>query len=78
MCAGFLDYKTYNKKGIEIDTTLIRNMSRGLFNIEGKRNEIINLLELNSKKYYKFSHSSSEPLTVRDDYDMSKDLYRNL
>ena len=79
-CArGFLDYKTYNKKGIEIDTTLIpEHVYRGLFNIEGKRNEIINLLELNSKKYYKFSHSSSEPLTVRDDYDMSKDLYREI
>ena len=78
-CArGFLDYKTYNKKGIEIDTTLIpEHVYRGLFNIEGKRNEIINLLELNSKNIIVFP-LSSEPLTVRDDYDMSKDLYREI
>lgn len=79
-CArGFLEYKTYGKKLIEIDTPLIpEHIYTGLFNSKENREEIINMFNLDKNKYYKFSQACKEEFTSIDDYNISGNLYEEI
>lgn len=77
-CArGFLEYTTYNRDWLEIETHLIpEHVYRGLLNIKKIRDEIIELLELNNKEYFEFTKENQEDITVIDEYNLSKNLYQ--
>ncbi len=79
LCArGFLDYKTYNKKEIELDTPLLpEHIYKGLLDYNDKREEILNLLEF-KKDYYIFNQSDRKKLVTIDNYNLSDDLYNEI
>ena len=76
LCArGFLDYKTYNKKEIEIDTPLLPEyIYSGLLNSYKKRTEILDLLEY-EKDYYVFKGTNKSKFITTDNYKLSDNLY---
>ena len=79
LCArGFLDYKTYNKKEIEIDTPLLpEHIYNGLLSYNKKREEILDLLEY-EKDYYIFRQSDKAKFVTIDNYSLSNDLYNEI
>ncbi|MCR1900007.1 sigma 54-interacting transcriptional regulator [Irregularibacter muris] len=79
VCArGFLDYKTYGKRNVEIDTTLLPDyLYNGLLNQE-KRNEIIDLLYPENSEYYEFKPKGNEEFNFTDEYDISEGLYKEI
>ena len=76
LCArGFLDYKTYNKREIEIDTPFLpEHIYNGLLSYNKKREELLNLLG-HEKDYYIFRQSNKAKLITIDDYNLSDNLY---
>jgi transcriptional regulatory protein LevR/transcriptional regulator with AAA-type ATPase domain len=80
LCArGFLDYKTYFKKNVEIDNSLLPEyIYDGLLNHQNKDNEIMGLLELENNKYFEFTSSGKEEFNFIDEYDMSEGLYKEI
>lgn len=79
LCArGFLDYKTYNKKEIEIDTPLLpEHIYNGILSYNKKREEILALLE-HEKDYYIFRQSDKAKFVTIDNYSLSDDLYNEI
>jgi len=79
LCArGFLDYKTYGKKEIEININFLpEHVYTGLLNQEKSRNEIINLLRY-EKDYYTFTPQDRENFLTVDNYDLSDNLYKEI
>ncbi len=80
MCArGFLEYKTYHKKVVEIDTPLVpENVYHGLLNSRDKREELEDLLDIDNKEYYKFTQNNSRDLISMDEYDVSDEIYKEI
>ena len=79
LCArGFLEYKTYNKKQIEIDTPLLpEHIYNGLLSYNKKRDEILSLLEY-EKEYYIFEQSDKAKFITIDNYNLSDNLYSEI
>jgi transcriptional regulatory protein LevR/transcriptional regulator with AAA-type ATPase domain len=79
-CArGFLEYKTYNRKTIDVDVKLLPDyVYEGLLNSKENRDEIVNLLQLDNKKFYTFSNFAGEDFSTVDDYSISEDLYKEI
>ena len=79
LCArGFLDYKTYNKKQVEIDTHLLpEHVYNGLLSYNKRRDEILNLLEY-EKDYYVFRQSHKAKFITIDNYNLSTNLYNEI
>ena len=79
ICArGFLEYKTYNKKLIEIDTPLLsEHIYNGLLNSNKNREEILSLLEY-KMIIFMFKPSDKPKLTTIDNYDISNNLYNEI
>jgi len=79
LCArGFLDYKTYNKKQIDVETPFLsEHIYSGLLNYNRKREEILNLLNY-EKDYYTFNKTSGERFAILDNYSLATDLYEEI
>ncbi len=77
-CArGFLYYKTSEKNLIQIDTSLLpEHVYQGLFNSQA--DDIVKQFELDKKEYYDFSQSDNEEFVMRDEYNMSRELYQEI
>jgi transcriptional regulatory protein LevR len=80
ICArAFLEYKSYGRDHLEIDTHLLPDhVYSGLLNSKNNRDEIINLLQLDSSKYQIFSQQSSEEFNFIDNYSVSDELYKEI
>lgn len=76
-CArGFLDYKTFNKDFIEIDSSMLHeHIYKGLLKKESNKEEIINLISIGNSKYYEFLPYKSDEFIKINEYDISSDLY---
>lgn len=79
ICArGFLEYKTRNKKLIEIDTPLLsEHIYNGLLNSNKNREEILSLLEYKDD-FFLFKPSDKPKLTTIDNYNISSNLYNEI
>ena len=79
LCArGFLDYKTYNKKQIDVETPFLsEHIYSGLLNYNKNREDILNLLKY-EKDYYTFNKTNSEKFIIIDNYSLSIDLYEEI
>ncbi len=79
LCArGFLDYKTYNKKEIEIGIHFLpEHIYNGLLNQHKRRGEVLHLIEY-EKDYYNFTPKDREKFTTVDNYNLSDNLYREI
>lgn len=79
LCArGFLDYKTYNKKEIEIGIHFLpEHIYNGLLNQHKYRGEVLNLLEY-EKDYYTFTPRNRKKFITVDNYNLSDNLYREI
>lgn len=77
-CArGFLDYKTFDKDFIEIDSTMLHeHIYKGLLKQESNKDEIINLISIGNSKYYEFLPFKSDEFIKINEYDISSDLYK--
>ena len=79
LCArGFLDYKTYNKKQIDVETPFLsEHIYSGLLNYNKNREDILNLLKY-EKDYYTFNKTNGEKFIIIDNYSLSTDLYEEI
>lgn len=79
LCArGFLDYKTYNKKLIELETPFLPDyIYDGLLNYNKRREEVLNLTK-HEKDYYTFEKTSNKKFITIDDYSLSTNLYEEI
>lgn len=80
ICArGFLEYKTYLKKIVEIDTPLMPEyMYEGLLNNQKKRDEIAELVDIDNREYYEFTQNNSKDFVFIDDYNISEKIYKEI
>lgn len=80
LCArGFLEYKTFNKKEIEIDTPILPdNIYRGLLDSEKRREKNLNLIEFNADEFHIFTSSHTEKVLSIDNYKISDNLYEEI
>lgn len=80
LCArGFLEFKTFNKEEIEIDTPLLPDyIYSGLLDIERRRNEIIHLMKFSIEDLYLFTDYDKEKIVSIDNYKISDNLYREI
>lgn len=81
-CArGFLEYKKIGRDFVEIETPLLTEyVYKGLFNYKKYRDEIINLPDVDNKKYYEFTESQKDEhmTSIVDDYNISEKLYKEI
>ncbi|GMG95342.1 sigma 54-interacting transcriptional regulator [Tepidimicrobium xylanilyticum] len=79
LCArGFLEYKTRNRKLIEIDTPLLpEHVYNGLLKKNKNREEIFALLDY-EKDYYVYKESDKFKFTTIDNYNLSGNLYNEI
>ena len=79
-CArGFLDYKTYRKKIIEIETPFLsEHIYNGLLKSERNKDDALDILTIDNSKYYEFTQLDSLEFTMIDEYDISEDLYKTI
>lgn len=80
LCAkGFLEYKTYNKKMLEINTSMIpEHIYDGLMEYREKRKEIMNIIPIGIERYHDFFPEHSKENHLKDEYDISNTLYNDL
>ncbi|MBA1335933.1 MAG: NtrC family Transcriptional regulator, ATPase domain [Firmicutes bacterium] len=80
ICArAFLEYKSYGRDFLEVDTHLLPgHVHNGLLNSKTNREEIINLLQLDSSKYQIFSQHCHDDFSFTDNYSVSDELYKEI
>jgi len=80
LCArGFLEYKTFGKNEIEIDTPILPDyIYNGFLNGEKRRNEIVNLMEFGADNFSIFTDYEKEKFALIDNYQISDNLYQRL
>ncbi len=78
ICArGLLDYKTKNKKEIEIDTpSMPEHVYKGLLNSKKGRHEIFDLLEREGRKFYEFPQTHKR--LINNEYNNLDNVYTEL
>jgi len=76
ICArGYLEYKTQNKKRVEMTMSLLPDhILSGLFDIR-KRNEAESTLEMSDKKDMIFLKSTDTGINIEDKYSISQKIY---
>lgn len=79
LCArAFLDYKTYNKKEIEIDTSILpEHIYNGLLNYGDKRDEVLDFIKV-SKEYYLFRKRDFKNFGVNDKHNLFTNIYKEI
>lgn len=80
ICArGFLDYKTYFKKVVEVDTQLLpESIYNGLLNNHKRREEIGDLVDIDNNEYYEFTGNNGIDYSFLDDYNISEKIYKEI
>ena len=79
LCArAFLEYKTRNKKMIQIETSMLpEHMFNGLLNYKHKREEIVEFLKTSSD-YYVFNKPEGKCYLSIDEFSMYGNLYNEI
>jgi transcriptional regulatory protein LevR/transcriptional regulator with AAA-type ATPase domain len=79
-CArGYLESKSYNKREITIDASLLyEHISRGLTKEDRTQENVLDLLPSSSNAFVEFTGKDQLPFTTIDEYNISQDLYRTI